>query len=147
MLFGALLKILFLLFSAAIAAADIKTGAVPRMAFICAFPVFLALRSASDNWNFPWLSILGAIVGLSVFLLAFVLSKKKLGLADVWYSGLMGLVLGLWRWYMAVSIACVLAVLYILFRKKASGSWAAAPFIPFMAAGGIAIGLAGGKIQ
>jgi prepilin signal peptidase PulO-like enzyme (type II secretory pathway) len=43
MLFGALLKILFLLFSAAIAAADIKTGAVPFIPFMAVGGVAIGL--------------------------------------------------------------------------------------------------------
>jgi prepilin signal peptidase PulO-like enzyme (type II secretory pathway) len=132
----ALSKLLFFLFSAAVAFMDIKTGAVPRIAFVLAFPLFFILKLVSDAPLWP--SIAGALAGLSVFLLAFFISKKKLGLADVWYSSLIGLALGLWHWYIAVSFACLLGIAYILLLKKPFSFKPSIPFIPFMAAGAAA---------
>jgi len=71
-----------------------------------------------------------------------VFSKKKLGLADAWYSGIIGFVLGPLWWHAAVSVACVLGILYILFSKKPK-----IPFIPLMAIGGIAVNIIKEKIQ
>jgi prepilin signal peptidase PulO-like enzyme (type II secretory pathway) len=125
---GIALKILFIIFSAIIAAADIKRGAVPRILFIAAFPLFTVLIIFSHT---PFQeSVIGFLTGLLVFLLAFFISKKRLGLADVWYSALIGLVLGPWRWYAAIGIACAAGIAYIFILKKRK-----IPFIPCMALG------------
>jgi len=127
---------LFGTFSLFIAIADIKTGMVPRMAFIVAFPVFIILKSLlTINKSLP-ASFGGVLLGLAIFLLAYYFSGKKLGLADVWYSALIGLVLGPLWWYAAIGLACILALIYIPFSKRHQ-----IPFIPLMALGSVAVGL------
>ena len=125
--------VMFAVFSAAIAFADFRNGEVPRAAFTAAFPVFFVLRV---GWgSFPLReAAAGLFAGLLVFLIARVISGGKLGLADVWYSGLIGLVLGPWRWYGAIALACIgaLAALAVLGKRGI-------PFIPLMAAGSIAV--------
>jgi len=69
---------------------------------------------------------------LFVFLLAFFVSNKKLGLADIWYSALAGMALGPLCWYAAISIACVLGIGYMFVSKRRQ-----IPFIPFMTLGSI----------
>jgi len=142
MTFEFILTIIFTLFSVAIAVMDCKTERVPRIAFISVFPVLFILKFLSNTGSFPYFSIIGMVMGLAVFLLAYTLSKKKMGLADVWYSGIIGFVLGPLWWYAAISIACVLGIIYLLFSRKTK-----IPFIPLMAIGGITINLAEGKIQ
>jgi len=122
---------LFSLFSVCIAFADIRKGEVPRVAFAAAFPVFFALRV----WwgGFPLReAAAGLFAGFAVFLLARIVSGGKLGLADVWYSALIGFVLGPRRWYGAAGLACAggLALLLAIGRRRI-------PFIPLMAAGSI----------
>jgi prepilin signal peptidase PulO-like enzyme (type II secretory pathway) len=128
-----IVKIFFYIFSVAIAAADIRTGVVPRAAFIFAFPVFLVLYLLSENPHLLAIMALGALLGLVVFLFAFIISGKKLGLADVWYSALIGLVLGPLWWYAAMFFACIAGIIYILASRRRK-----IPFIPLMAFGGIA---------
>jgi len=125
---------MFILFSVIIAFMDIKTGLIPRIAFITAFIMFIILKVVSSS--ILWLSITGAFIGLCVFSLAYFITKKKLGLADVWYSSLTGFVLEPLWWYAATSIACVLGIFFILIFKKQK-----VPFIPFMAAGGVAVSM------
>jgi len=127
-----LMKLLFSIFSFAIALSDIKTGMVPRIAFVFAFPVFLILCLLSDDHNPPEVLATGALLGLFVFLAAYLVSKKKLGLADVWYAALVGLVLGPWWWYAAVLFACITGIIYMLTSKKRK-----IPFIPLMAFGSV----------
>ena len=129
-----LFKALFAIFSLAIAMADIRTGMVPRIAFVFAFPLFFAFALLLPETHPPVHTLAGALLGLFVFLLAFFISKKKLGLADVWYSALTGLVLGPWHWYAAMCCACVTGIIYMLVLKKRR-----MPFIPFMALGSIAV--------
>ena len=126
-----LVKITFTVFSITIAMADIKTGAVPRIAFCFAFPFFIMLIALSQQERLPE-SIMGLLIGLSVFLLVYNISAGRLGLADVWYSALVGLVMGIWRWYASIGIACVIGILYILTVKQRK-----IPFIPFMALGSV----------
>ena len=125
-------KLLFAIFSIFIAKADIKTGAVPRLAFVFAFLFFFAFKLFLPGWNPLWESITGMLLGLLIFSIVFFVSKKKLGLADVWYSALIGMLLGPWWWYAAIGIACFTGVIYIIFFKKRR-----IPFIPFMAVGSI----------
>ena len=123
-------KVLFAVFSIIIAAADIKTGKVPRLAFVIALPLFLVLALLQNETRLPMMVLAGALLGLLVFLIAFFVSGKKLGLADVWYSTLIGLVLGPWWWYAAMGCACVCGIVYILLSKRRK-----IPFIPLMAFG------------
>jgi prepilin signal peptidase PulO-like enzyme (type II secretory pathway) len=126
-------KILFSIFSFAIAMSDVKTGAVPRIAFVFAFPVFFALCLLSRNLQPPAILIAGVLFGLFTFLAAYLVSGKKLGLADVWYAALAGLVLGPFWWYAAMFCACIAGITYIIVsgRRKI-------PFIPLMALGSAA---------
>ena len=119
-----------------ISAADIKIGAIPRIAFIIAFPFFIAIRVLLQEQYQLWEAISGGLAGLLVFLLAYLVSGKKLGLADVWYSALIGLVLGPWWWYTAMGLACITGVIFILVTKQRQ-----IPFIPFMALGSMAVNI------
>jgi prepilin signal peptidase PulO-like enzyme (type II secretory pathway) len=125
--------LLFSIFSFAIALSDIKTGMVPRVAFVFAFPVFFVLCLLSENSQPVVIMLVGALPGLSVFLAAYFVSGKKLGLADVWYAALIGLVLGPWLWYAAIFCACIAGIVYMLAFKKHK-----IPFIPLMALGSVA---------
>ena len=129
-------KIFFALFSIAIAAADIKTGAVPRFAFIAAFPFFFVFGLLQAEAHPAGAALTGTLLGFFVFTLAYFISGKKLGLADVWYSALIGLVLGPLGWYAAISGACVTGVIYIFVSKQRK-----IPFIPCMALGSIIINI------
>jgi len=133
MISGLVVKILFSIFSFAITVSDFKTGGVPRIAFVFAFPVFFVLCLLSGNSQSALVMLAGTLLGLSVFLLVFIISGKKLGLADVWYAALIGLMLGPWLWYAAMFCACIAGFVYILVsgRRKI-------PFIPLMALGSVA---------
>ena len=120
-----------------IAATDIKTGKVPRAAFIFAFPFFFILKLLLKEQLPAWEPIAGAIIGLSIFLLAFFISGRKLGLADVWYSALIGLILGPLWWYAAIGSACIAGIIYILISNQIK-----IPFIPLMAFGSIIVNIA-----
>jgi prepilin signal peptidase PulO-like enzyme (type II secretory pathway) len=133
MISGLVVKILFFIFSFAIALSDIKSGMVPRIAFVIAFPVFFALCLLSLNSQSAVVMLAGALLGVSVFLFAFIISGKKLGLADVWYSALIGLVLGPWLWYAAMCCACTAGIVYIIVSGRRR-----IPFIPLMALGSVA---------
>ena len=122
-------RALFIVFSLFISIADFKTSEVPRLAFIIAFPAFFALTLISE-FSLPKTALSGALLGLFVFLMAYFISGKKIGLADVWYSALIGMVLGPLRWYAAILIACIYGALFMLVLKKSQ-----IPFIPLLAFG------------
>ena len=134
MLLETLISLFFVIFSCLVAFMDIRTQSVPRAVFVLALPVLLSLKLLLRSQFALFQSLSGLFAGLLIFLLAFFLSGKKLGLADVWYSSLSGLVLGLRFWYAAVCVACAAAVIYILLFKKRR-----IPFIPFLAFGSISM--------
>jgi prepilin signal peptidase PulO-like enzyme (type II secretory pathway) len=76
------------------------------------------------------------LLGLSIFLLVYLFLKDRLGLADVWYSALTGMMLGPWWWYAAIALACFSGIIYMAVLKRRR-----IPFIPFMAAGSITASL------
>ena len=125
-----LIKVSFIFFSIIIAILDVKTGEVPRIVFIIAFVFFVLLKMLIYEEILFFESIAGFLGGLLVFLLACVISGRRLGLADVWYSALTGMVLGPWWWYGAISTACIAGAVYIFALKRRE-----IPFIPFMALG------------
>jgi len=127
---------LFAIFSVLIAFADIKTGAIPRIAFVFAFPFLFIIKTAIMGLNHLWGSTTGMLLGLAIFLLAFFVLKGKLGLADVWYSALIGMMLGPRYWYVSTGIACVTGIIFMLVSKRPQ-----IPFIPFMAAGSISMSI------
>jgi len=127
---------LFAIFSICIAGADIKTGAIPRIVFAIAFPFFFLYNRLLASGNPLRESAIGMLLGLAIFLLAFLISKGKLGLADVWYSALIGMLLGPRQWYAAICTACLTAAICMLVLRKRQ-----VPFIPFMAFGSIIAGL------
>ena len=129
-----LLTISFIIFSALVSYSDIKTRAVPRIAFIMAFLFFIVIKFFFDALGQILQSITGFLAGLLIFILTYFLSKKKLGLADVWYSALIGLVLGLMSWYAAIGIACIVGIIFILISGQHT-----IPLIPFMATGSILV--------
>jgi len=130
MISGLAVKILFSIFSFAISVSDIKTGAVPRIAFVAAFPAFFVLCLLTGNSRSAVILLAGALLGLIIFLFAFFISGRKLGLADVWYAALTSMVLGPLWWYTAMFCACIAGVVYIFVSRRRK-----IPFIPLMALG------------
>jgi prepilin signal peptidase PulO-like enzyme (type II secretory pathway) len=135
-------KTLFFLFSLVIAIFDLKKGIVPRVVFLLAFPVFFVLHLLKAD-NYPlYVAFTGAFLGFIIFILAFFISGRKLGLADIWYSSLIGLVLGPVWWFPAIGIACLSGASWIIISKKHR-----IPFIPCMAIGGVSISFMQGWFQ
>ena len=128
-MFSNLTKAFFIVFSLFISILDFKTGEVPRLAFIFAFPALFTMALFSES-HLPKKALAGALLGLFVFLLAYLISGKKLGLADVWYSALIGMMLGPLGWYAAIINACISGAFFMLVSKKRQ-----IPFIPFLAFG------------
>ncbi|GHT57787.1 hypothetical protein FACS1894109_10690 [Spirochaetia bacterium] len=125
-----ILLVPYVLFSVYISLLDIRTGRIPRLLLWAAILLALLLKILITPGSLPLGSLTGGLLGTALFLLAYLVSGKKLGLADVWYAGLIGIVLEPLRLYAALGVSCVLAIVFILITKKHS-----IPFIPFMAAG------------
>ena len=85
-----------------------------------------------------WENFGGAALGILLFSLAYYISKKRLGLADIWFSGFIGAFLGIVKWYAAVSIACILALLFFICGRNKQKTL---PFIPFLSIGACSIEL------
>jgi prepilin signal peptidase PulO-like enzyme (type II secretory pathway) len=64
-------------------------------------------------------------------MLARCCSRGRLGLADVWYAGLLSALLGSHWWYGATAIASLAVGGYLLITRAET-----VPFIPFLASGG-----------
>jgi prepilin signal peptidase PulO-like enzyme (type II secretory pathway) len=126
--------LVFIIFSFFLSFKDIMTGRVSRFLLWGAISCSFLLQYGIGGRNILFNAVSGCILGLGVFFLVFLVSGKRLGLADVWYAGLAGSVLGPVWWYPAMGLACVLAVVYMLASRRRS-----VPFIPFMAAGSVCI--------
>ena len=129
-----LLKLSFITFSVLFSLFDIITGGVPRITFILALPFLIMLKIINNGLTNFHESIIAFLAGLIIFLISYFLSMKRLGLADVWYSALIGLVMGLRYWYAVIGIACITGCIFIMMSKQRK-----IPFIPFMAMSSIII--------
>lgn len=113
---------------------DIVYGEIKRIYLYAAIAVVLCVKAPAAVWE----SFGGAALGILLFLLAYYISKKRLGLADVWFSGFIGAFLGIIKWYAAVSIACILALLFFICSRNKQKTL---PFIPFLSIGACSIEL------
>lgn len=125
-----LLAVLYLLFSLYLSLRDIRYGKVSRALLWLALLTALVVRVLVRGMVALPVAAAGGALGIGFFLLVFFCSRKKLGLADVWYSGLIGVVLGPLWWFGGIILGCMLALGYCGIRRRR-----AIPFIPFMAAG------------
>ena len=107
---------------------DIVYGEIKRIYLLAAMISAVGMKAHTALWD----SLGGAAIGILLFLLVYILSKKQLGLADVWFSGFIGAALGIVQWYAAVSIGCIAAFLFFLCSR---GKWKRLPFIPFLSVG------------
>ena len=85
------------------------------------------------------MQLICALVGFSVFLLLWLIAKKRIGLGDAKLSALLGFLLGLWGWALAVFLASLGGVIFVLLRY-ASGRKAVTEsiaFAPFFIAGAL----------
>jgi prepilin signal peptidase PulO-like enzyme (type II secretory pathway) len=129
-----LLAVLYLTFSLYLALRDIRHGEVSRVLLWLALLTALAGQVLGRGLAALPAAAGGGALGIGFFLLVFFCSGKKLGLADVWYSGLIGVVLGPLWWFGGIILACLGAIGYCVISRRRT-----VPFIPFMAAGSAAV--------
>ena len=107
---------------------DIVYGEIKRIYLYTAIIIALCVKAPAAVWE----SFAGAGLGILLFLLAYYISKKQLGLADIWFSGFVGAFLGIIKWYAAMSIACMLALIFFICNRNKRKIL---PFIPFLSVG------------
>jgi len=110
---------------------DIMYGEIKRIHLWIAIVIALCVKAPVAAWE----SFGGAVLGILLFLLAYYISKKQLGLADVWFSGFTGAFLGIIKWYAAIGIGCIVALIFFMCNKNKGK---ALPFIPFLSVGACA---------
>ena len=110
---------------------DIVYGEIKRLYLYTAIIIALCIKGPVTAWE----SFGGAVLGILLFLLAYYISKKQLGLADIWFSGFTGAFLGIVKWYAAISIGCIVALIFFMCNKNKGK---ALPFIPFLSVGACA---------
>lgn len=163
--------VIFFIFAFILSFIDIKSQKIPRflsfsfIGIVYAFRILEALLGFFVAQNDEEQGIagffralisptLGLFLGFILFFIIRLLSKKKLGLADLWFSAAMGTFLGFVGWYFAVAFASLMALTWIfslaIFRNIRSKAIASKPipifktfrqirlpFIPFLTAGSL----------
>ncbi len=126
---------------------DIKNGEIPRvfcLAMLCfvfilkVFIVFATDYTAQMVLERLSSTTLAGVFALFTFTLVFLVCRGKMGLADIWFSCGIGMLLGIRGFIVATLIACLLAFLWygVLFLlKKGKLNRMSLPFIPFLSIG------------
>ncbi len=138
----------FFVMSIVMAIQDIKTQKVSRVFSIILLSAMVAARIIFTEGNEKVGFIASAVIGLVLYEAVRLITKKKLGLADVFYSGSAGALLGFDMWLASCAIACVAAVCVIAYRvrkappeKKVNGLAeilrVPVPFVPCMFLGAV----------
>ena len=98
---------------------DIKTQKVSRWCSVALLVAAVAARLVFCVGDERVGFVASAAIGLVVFEAVRLVVKKRLGLADVFYSGSAGALLGFDMWLAACAIACAAAagVIYLRVRK------------------------------
>ncbi len=98
---------------------DIKTQKVSRWCSVALLVVSVAARLVFCVGEERVGFVASACIAIVVFWAVRLLTKKKLGLADVFYSGSSGALLGFNYWLASCAIACVAAagVIYLRVRR------------------------------
>ncbi|MCR4715327.1 MAG: prepilin peptidase [Treponemataceae bacterium] len=98
---------------------DIKTQKVSRWCSVALLVVSVAARLVFCVGEERVGFVASAAIGLLVFEAVRLVVKKRLGLADVFYSGSSGALLGFNYWLAACAIACAAAagVIYLRVRR------------------------------
>lgn len=110
---------IFAVFSVFMTVQDIKTQKVSRWASVALLVAAVAARFVFCEGDERVGFVASAAIGLVVFEAVRLVVKKRLGLADVFYSGSAGALLGFDMWLAACAIACAAAagVIYLRVRK------------------------------
>lgn len=139
-----IIGLVFIIFSLIMSFQDLRTKTVSRflsvslMILMLLLPLINLLRygisvpACRDYFLKPYI---GFIMGILIFWISRALTKKRLGLADVFFSGSIGALLGTRLYILAILTACIFCLMfylgiYLSMGKKAKNI--SLPFIPFM---------------
>ncbi|MCR4939905.1 MAG: prepilin peptidase [Treponemataceae bacterium] len=137
--------VVFFAFSVFMTVQDIKSQKVSRWCSVALLVVMIVSRIFFCDGNERSGFIASAFLGLGLFEAVRLIVKKKLGLADVFYSGSAGALLGFDMWLAMCFIACIVAASVIFFRIRRSAHekntrdilMIPVPFIPCLFVGSI----------
>ena len=143
--------VVFAAFSIFMSFQDIKTQKVSRWCSVALLVAAVVARLIFFEGEERVGYVASACIAIVVFWAVRLITKKKLGLADVFYSGSSGALLGFNYWLASCAIACVAAGVVFWFRAhrlQAQGTDAAnsrkteifrepVPFIPCLFLGAI----------
>jgi prepilin signal peptidase PulO-like enzyme (type II secretory pathway) len=117
---------------------DIKTRKIPDFLIIIGLVIFLVTKALLFKELSFWLILDTAVGFMSIFCLWFF-TKGGIGLGDAKLSGLLGFVLGVYFWIIALLIASLAGLLtgVVLLAQKKMERQQGIPFAPFLAIGGI----------
>ena len=113
--------VVFAVFSVFMTAQDIKTQKVSRWCSVALLVVAVVARLVFCEGEERVGFVASAAIGLLVFEAVRLVVKKRLGLADVFYSGSSGALLGFDMWLAACAIACAAAAGVIFLRVRQAG--------------------------
>ncbi len=123
------MQVVFIFLSLIVSLYDIKTGKISRLFFLVYEIIFLAYIFLFKIESFlP--ALLCGLYALGLFLAVRILSKNKMGLADVWYAAVSAETLSFFAWHKAMLLSCIFAGVYMVSTHKYK-----VPFIPFMSLG------------
>ncbi len=127
----------FAYFSLILSYLDIKYGEIPRIfSVFVLFCVFFTQLSVSYHALIP--SLTGALFATFIFGSVYFITKKNLGIADIWYAIGAGFVLGIKYFIISVIFACITGVILFIimhFAQKKGKKEKSIPFIPFLSIG------------
>jgi leader peptidase (prepilin peptidase)/N-methyltransferase len=117
---------------------DIKTRKIPDLLVLGGFVIFFCTKIFLNKDLSFWLILDTAVGFLSIFCL-WLLTKGGIGLGDAKLSALLGFLLGIYHWVIALLVASVtgLLVCAVLLILKKIERKQGIPFAPFLAIGGI----------
>ena len=133
----AISALVFSYFSLIVSYLDIKHGEIPRE-----FSIFMLFCVFFTKLSSPLYTVIipisGALFAGFIFSLVYFTTKKKLGIADIWYAIGSGFVLGIKSFIISVLFACITAFIFFIvvhFIQKKGKQEKSIPFIPFLSLG------------
>lgn len=107
---------------------DIRTGFISRPLLLFAIAVAIACQLILNKAT-AFRYIVGCAVGLAIFYLVRMVTRRQLGMADVWFSGFTGAIAGYSLLFVVLFLSCVSSLVFCLVTKRLSRK---TPFIPFI---------------
>lgn len=130
----------FICIMAALTVCDIKKKVVPNRIIVAALFIWMTVISVGCIFNTArgvallGNSLIGGIIAGAIFLLCYVVTKKKLGAGDVKFAFILGLYMTASRMFGGIfygSILCCVFCLVQIIRKKLTFK-SGVPMIPFL---------------